>query len=693
MKKIKLSAVLITLILIIAVWMLITGIQHVPAGMVEVVMEVGMEGENVIITPSPLVNNGERGKLFLKQPKIPFLGIGYTKEKFEINMDLPFSTSFAFYTLDEITGKSEDRDRVNAYVIEGKISEVLDWGKFIKKLDLDKFNSIESPYSKKYEDRGQILAEQIKYLIRSSDPENLYPSATENRIEIQSPGAKIEYWFNELVSRRNFIVALDDRYHYKVKEDYISFLKESNPWYWTMGIRQFESLRNQGKEMAEFIQTPYSEDLTPEGYAARYINNEDYLLKINMTTKAEEFESSLIASNNNIKYLNEKFVELINEDNTKSGKMSVLLFEEYKDFLRILKTDFTNMTLEELNVDFLSYLENEVINKLVVELRRYKLDKTLESLAEYKSEYINKLNLNIQEMMSAERAVDYLKTNYSDYFESEDWEYFSTIFNREVSQIMAENPQFVIPDETVFQMIYFKILAYYLDLVNDRYSEKDVYSSKLIDAFYEEVIQMPEILNNDRVTMGGLIRDYYFSSDSKLLENTGILIGLDWNINKERKNIKDLNQFRNDILVPYFMSRKEPDKIIESEELWEAAITDVMGGENIGQYHTPAVFSLDHIRDDFGTPYSEEWWIQRELNINKKERIIKSFIYPWIDAHISEAFDQFITETDFVENLENTFGVRFSDLNMYVEERSIFSNQKINQVHPDYYELYYSNSR
>ena len=69
---------------------------------------------------------------------------------------------------------------------------------------------------------------------------------------------------------------------------------------------------------------------------------------------------------------------------------------------------------------------------------------------------------------------------------------------------------------------------------------------------------------------------------------------------------------------------------------------------------------------------------------------MKAYIYPWIDEHLPAAFDDFIQHAPYIQYIEDLYGIRFSDLRLRVERRSLFSNPRIKQVDPDYYELYYS---
>ena len=110
--KNKPGIIIIVLLAAAGIYLLSTSLERVPAGEVKVVMELGVDSSIITLQPRPLVNENGRARWFFKQPKIPFLGIGYLKESFRIDDGWDFSASFAYYTLDEITGDRGDSETV-----------------------------------------------------------------------------------------------------------------------------------------------------------------------------------------------------------------------------------------------------------------------------------------------------------------------------------------------------------------------------------------------------------------------------------------------------------------------------------------------------------------------------------------------------------------------------------------------------
>ena len=75
-----------------------------------------------------LVNKADKPKRLWKWPRILGTSMGVKEEPIKDETRM-VSTKFAMYTADEVTGKEEDREYVQVYVIDVEI-KVKDWQKF-----------------------------------------------------------------------------------------------------------------------------------------------------------------------------------------------------------------------------------------------------------------------------------------------------------------------------------------------------------------------------------------------------------------------------------------------------------------------------------------------------------------------------------------------------------------------------------
>ena len=85
-----------------------------------------------------LVNKTDNSARMWKWPRILGTSIGVREEPIKDEAKV-ITTRFAMYTTDEITGEAEDKDYVQAYVVDTEI-KVKDWEKFFQEINLDEIN-------------------------------------------------------------------------------------------------------------------------------------------------------------------------------------------------------------------------------------------------------------------------------------------------------------------------------------------------------------------------------------------------------------------------------------------------------------------------------------------------------------------------------------------------------------------------
>ena len=753
MKVNKISVLLLSLLIAAGIYLLLTSIERVPAGEVKIVREITTDGISLAIKPRPLVNIGDRPKWFFKQPKLPFLGMGFLEETIIPGETADFTSSFAYYTLDELTGLDKDRETVSACLVEGSVAEITDWELFTSRLNPSQYNNEDNPYGKKYDSRLDILAEQIKYLVLAGEAGSIIPVADESEKTVVSPGRKIDYWYQELLSRRNFIVALHDRYGFKEPEEYIAFLQNENPWYWSLGIGQYEMLLNQADDLFEYMQSRYTQGLTVRGYSGRYLSDEDAILLLNMIGRTDRWELSMLETEQNIVEIRKQTEAFAVKTKTRTEELADLLAGGYIRDLAERRLNITEMQLEELNADFLLYIQEKVHPELVEAIRDEKLKLLVENLAGYKKKVIDTRELDDKQIQDVERAVEYLKTEYAEYLTSDNWESFSPTFMNELGMFFNAHPEITVPDDEVIETVYFRLFSYYLSGLTSGTEKPGKELSDFTLSLVPEFLARADIMNSGRSDTSEIVYAYLISNDYILTKNAGTLVSLEWSLKHNMEQQQRLKLQKEQILTPFFTEFIEKDQLAESRSLWEAAINDVLHGPDLSGYREyvlhqassgetlqdiaelygisgeeiirhsrmtvvfessndqefynylnsfrtePDVYELtkhfplkpsSQIAVELQLPYSRGWKEKRLAEQKQRERLIKNYIYPWIDENLPTAFDDYIEHSPHIEELEALYGIKLTGLKLRVEQRSIFSNPRIKQVDPDFLTLYNS---
>ena len=238
-----------------------------------------------------------------------------------------------------------------------------------------------------------------------------------------------------------------------------------------------------------------------------------------------------------------------------------------------------------------------------------------------------------------------------------------------------------------------------------------------------------------------------------ILKSLHHLIRFYWQEEKNRLNEAGWEELRTRELIPYYEHYKESLNVEESDTLWRAAINNALSGEDLSLYRPYNIYwverseslkdiSLDsgirgsellrinqpniefardedqfrfaafqerlesdeyyeevknfHLKEGsqlivYKVPkYSSQWWEARELNQEKRKLLINQFIFPWIEKHAPDAFDIYIRETPYLGYLEQRYGIKLTDIRIYIEKRNIYSNPRTGQVDYNYYNLWES---
>ena len=175
-----------------------------------------------------LVNESDKPDRMWKWPRILGTSIGVKEEYISDETEL-VSTRFALYTTDEVTGTQEDKEYVQAYVIDVEIL-VKDWQKFFEEINLDEINRERrrtGPFARLVKNRFEVVASQIESIIRSGTTTDAFgkPLRTKEGYPVMNLNDRINYGLSQLMSRRNFLIVLLEHRDLQTPEEIKSYLQ------------------------------------------------------------------------------------------------------------------------------------------------------------------------------------------------------------------------------------------------------------------------------------------------------------------------------------------------------------------------------------------------------------------------------------------------------------------------------------
>ncbi|UCG94372.1 MAG: hypothetical protein JSW13_00990 [Candidatus Aerophobus sp.] len=511
-----------------------------------------------------LVNKADKPKRLWKWPRILGTSIGVREEPIKDETRI-VSTKFAMYTADEVTGKEEDREYVQVYVIDVEI-KVKDWQKFFEEINLDEINRERrraGPFSRLVKDRFEVVAYQIGNIIKGGKTTDTFGKTlrTKEGYPVMNMNDRVNYAYSQLLSRRNFLIALLDHHHFKTPEEIKRYLKEEIPWYWFAGPDVFELLVQRYKDMQESIFSPWVEDMTPEAAQQRFI----------------------------------------------FGKGSLELYREaywayqYQKFLVTREA-----ALKEIETHRRTYGEEEEAKKLV-HLQEEKLE----------------LEKNRWEKMKVEELIPFFR-----YYSSSDTE-----LALDIRRVTAEE------NETLWEAAIEEVLG-----------GEDITE---LSSFIIHKVEKGD-------TLAKLVEKY--NVDWKLVFNEYALgvVGESLEDDSEKKFAQLLNE-----------GMKTGDRQPAYEFVKNVALKV---GESIIIEKTEK--------------FTSEWFKEEEEYREKRERIVKKYIYRWIEKFAPKVVEEYVPISPWIDHLERTYGVKIGRIKLHIERDSMFT--KAGEPKDEYYDLYYS---
>ncbi|MCK4419318.1 LysM peptidoglycan-binding domain-containing protein [Candidatus Aerophobetes bacterium] len=546
-----------------------------------------------------LVNKTDKPTRMWKWPRILGTSIGVTEEPIK-DEARAIASRFAMYTTDKVTGNAEDKEYVQAYVVDIEM-KVKDWQKFFQEIDLDEINKERreaGPFVRLVKDRFEVVVYLIENIIRHGEAQDRFgkPLRTEEGYPAMNLSTRVNYAYFQLINRRNFLIALSDRYHLKTPEKIKKYLKEEIPWYWFAGPDTYEFLAQQYKDIQERILSPYSEDISPEASQRKFTFGEDRLKIYRQAYQAYRYEKSLIQREKNLK-------ELERRQKIYSGKEKLQkTCQGFKKFLKSKESDLrfvaSSEHLQDLYASFIMGLESNIIFAL--------RQGEVESIKKAVDEARKKFDEDPLKEVDRKRAEE-IQKDVKDLVEkklSEELSYFSSqelfqFFNNYLAESNLQDLSSPVK-EYAWLLLREEYLAALSPKVEKALKFLDIEIAK---EFYLDIKTKLETEKIDFSQISSTVREY-ITGQQYLFQDSLELIPLLWQEEKLEWEKIQWEKVKEEELIPFFKYYSQADTELaldirrvtseENEALWEAAIEEVLGGEDITELRS---FFLHKIRE------------------------------------------------------------------------------------------------
>jgi len=749
---IKKRIILLSVTSMLILYTIFSSLIYVKPGYVVIINEIKLGTDRVKLISRALINEGEKAKIFTKQPVIPGTGIGYIEEVYDSSKPYNFKTSFTLYTLDQLTGNNEDKNKVRAYTISGTIGEINDWEVFLNKLNVEEVNSNRSPYFRKYNSRVEILADQLKFLLRTSTPEQYYPYGAGTEESVMNLGQKINYLKQELVSRRNFLVSLKDRYNFPNEDYYRQYLISNTPWYWVLGIDRFENLINQSKKLREYEQSIYSEQISRRGNAEKYIANEDYLNLLNMMGKINYYEQNLVLNEQNLIDLEKYISQLPRGMSPEEISMGAAISRDFQTYLKSGNSRLIDLTQEGITESLSRYIDEDLYTKLISAINYRKLILNIEYLDVYRNQVLESYDYSEEDLLIVEKTFTYLLNNYDDMLKKENWENYIGSVNTEFNKFFHENPNLAMPEDKIQILTNYKLYSYYLNNIKPSLQRHEIGENHNLYPLMKTLNNYPDLFISDKETLNKMIMGWLQNRDADFMSAAGSMISYNWQKERITGIMNNLKDFKESELDPFILYESENYDLEESERLWNAAIDSIINGKDLSEEKHYTFYNVNrdetvnsigdlynidpydifyenrfdlrfrdtglrnelnkkmnyenfqilfesgnneelienqHVYIPLEKKYTDSWAGLKESKKDLRDYYINRYVYSNLEMLVPEAFKDFISKTDYISNLEHNYGVEFAELDFYIEDRSIFSNPRTGEVDNDFIDFYY----
>lgn len=574
-----------------------------------------------------LVNKSDKSIRRWKWPRIAGTSIGVKEEPIKDEVKT-VTSRFALYTSEEVTGKEEDKEYAQAYVVDMKI-EVKDWQKFLTEIDLEKINEERKkagPFVTLVKDRFEVIADFIEDVIKKGEATDRLgkPLRSEEGYPAMNLVARINYAYSQLVNRRNFLIALLDRYQFETGQEITEYLEEEIPWYWFAGPDTYEFLVQQYKEIQESIFSPYLENIAPEVAQQRLIFGEDRLELYQKAYQAYGYEKFLMERERNIEEFEKRRSDYAGEEEAEEEAEKVA--RSFKKFLEWRENELRFVTdAEQLRTLYNSFL-GKLESNLTFILRESELGFVKEKIEGAKEKFAG----TPLEEAEREKAKE-IEEGVKHLIIKERGKEFYQISDEELSQLLS-----VYLVENNLQEISSSVLDYVLLLLREDYfavlSDEVEKAGKSLDMeiVKEYYLELKSELETDRIDPAQLSRTVreYISGQGYLFSTFVGLVSLLWQEERIEWDRVQWEKVKEEELIPFFEYYSQANtelalnfRGITSEEnraLWQAAIEEVLGGEDITSLRSFTSYKVEE--GDTLAELAKEYDVDWRLVFNRRNR-------------------------------------------------------------------------
>ena len=631
-----------------------------------------------------LVNETDKPTRMWKWPRILGTSIGVTEEPIK-DEARAIASRFAMYTTDKVTGNAEDKEYVQAYVVDIEM-RVEDWQKFFQEIDLDEINKERreaGPFVRLVKDRFEVVVYLIENIIRHGEAQDRFgePLRTEEGYPAMNLSTRINYAYSGLINRRNFLIALLDRYYFKTEEKIKNYLKEEIPWYWFAGPDTYELLTQQYKDIQERILSPYSEDISPEASQQRLTFGEDRIEIHRQAYQAYLYEKSLIQREKNLKELERRQKIYSGEEKTQKA------CQGFKEFLKSKESDLRFVASSEHLQDLYTSFIMELESNTTFALRQSEV----ESIKKATSEARKKFDEDPLKEVDRKRAEE-IQKGVKDLVEKELSEELSYSSSQELFQFFNDYLT-----ENNLQDLSSPVKEYAWLLLREEYlaalSGKIEKALKFLDIeiaqeFYLDLKTKLETEKIDFSQISSTVREY-ITGQQYLFQDSLELIPLLWQEEKLEWERIQWEKVKEEELIPFFKYYSQADTELaldirrvtseENEALWEAAIEEVLGGEDIAELRP---FLLHKIKEgDTLAKLAKEYKVNWRLVFGRdnRERVWQSLSSDEDKMKFNQLLAQGISSGDWREAYEFA-----KDIPLEVDESVVIN--RVEEFTPQWFE-------
>ncbi len=535
-----------------------------------------------------LVNKSDESVRRWKWPRIPGTSIGVKEEAIKDEVKT-VTARFALYTSEEVTGKEEDKEYAQAYVVDMEI-EVKDWQKFLTEIDLEKINEERKkagPFVTLVKNRFEVITDFIEDVIKRGEATDRLgkPLRSEEGYPAMNLTNRINFAYSQLANRRNFLIALLDRYHFETSQEITEYLEEKIPWYWFAGPDSYEFLVQQYKEIQESIFSPYLENIAPKVGQQRLIFGEDRLELYQKAYQAYGYEKFLMERERNVEEFENRRSDYAGEEAEAVEKV----VRSFKTFLEWQGNELRFVTdVEHLRTLYNSFLE-KLKSNLILILRESELEFVKRKIEEAKKKFAGAPleETEREEAEEIEKGVQYLivKEREKEFHQVSDEE-LSQLLNVYLVENNLQNLSSSVSD-------YVSLLLredYFSALSDEVEKSRKFLDMELVKEYYLELKSNLETDRIDPIQLSRIVIEY-MNGEQYLFSTFVGLISLLWQEERTEWDRVQWEKVKEEELIPFFQYYSQANtelaldyRGITSEEnraLWQAAIEEVLGGEDI----------------------------------------------------------------------------------------------------------------